>query len=89
MTNQQEAEGIAKFLGEEDRVNTILDNYPHQFFKKWLASDAGTVAMILKLRGNGLDLPSFSHWEVLVKSLKKRNINKALQAAILEVMENE
>lgn len=102
MTNSQDqknAEKIAEFLGIIYEGG-ILERFwfpvgmkvkgrqlfGHGEFKIWLASDAGTVAMLIKLP-----------WHLLIKALyetwqKRRQptpleVNTALQSAILELME--
>ncbi len=75
---------IAEWLDEEDRIDNILDNYPHQFCKNWLTSDAGTVAIILKMRNYSCE----AKW-MMFDALMDDDINTALQSAILELIKEE
>ena len=52
----------------------------------WLASDAGTVAMILKMR-DGSEAEAYA-LQIAIFSCESINLNKELQAAILEVVKN-
>ena len=57
--------------------------YNSDDLQDWLASDAGTVAMIEKLR-----CYSARARQRLLEAIKSENLNAALQAAILEIKRN-
>lgn len=100
ISGQQKAEAIAEFLGKEGYENTWYDNFG--IFRQddltgWLASDAGTVAMIEKLgKNHHLEMSEWKglggpHWWLRVKGLTfvseaNPTLNAALQSACLEVL---
>ncbi len=106
MTDQQQrienAEKIAAWLGMSETSSNILDNYPYQFYMKWLSSDAGTVAMILKIgesrqwwritiiQSGGKWIVRIIDWyrdaDTIDYEAKEESLNAALQSAILEVI---
>ena len=98
MTNSQDqanAEKIAGFLGMSAAVN-YDQQFPKMFrgidgFTRWLASNDGTVAMIEKLRGDGMN-STYEQWKLLceimdVSAGKYAPLNTALQDAILKLLE--